>query len=211
MKYIYKPLILLALLNLTSVNAENSIFDEFIYKDINKIPKKRAGLLLGTAKYVKKGKQNYFYTYRIQAAVKLWKAKKIDAIVVSGDNGSKYYNETKTMFDDLVKQGIPAKYITKDHAGFRTFDSIVRAKDIFDLDDYIIITQEFHLKRALYIAHEKGHKAIGFAAHDIKGTNAAKRMEAREVLAGIKAFLDINFLNTKPKFTGKKIKVTYRK
>ncbi len=110
------------------------------------------------------------------------------------------------MFKDLVKAGIPAQYITKDYAGFRTFDSVIRAKAIFDLEDYIIISQEFHLKRALYIAHEKGHKAIGFAARDIKGTDAAKRMEAREFLAGIKAFLDINILNTQPKFYGKKSK-----
>jgi len=196
---------------LLNLHADKISFDTKIYKDIKNVPKKKAALLLGTAKYVKKGKQNYFYTYRIKAAVELWKAKKVDAIVVSGDNGTKYYDETTTMFKDLVKRGIPAKYIAKDHAGFRTFDSVVRAKEIFDLDDYIIISQEFHLKRALYIAKEKGQKTIGFAAHDIKGTNAAKRMEAREFLAGIKAFLDINILNTKPKFVGDKIKVTYRK
>ena len=211
MKFIYKSLFFLGLFNLISLNANEKNLEDSIYFDINKVPKKRAALLLGTAKYIKKGKKNYFYTYRIEAAIKLWKAKKIDAIVVSGDNGTRYYNETETMFKDLVKAGIPAQYITKDYAGFRTFDSVVRAKAIFDLDDYIIISQEFHLKRALYIAHEKSHKAIGFAARDIKGTDAAKRMEAREFLAGIKAFLDINILNTQPKFYGKKVKVNYRK
>lgn len=210
MHYFYKSLLFLVLFITTNINSKDTNSNSFIYKDINKIPKKRAALLLGTAKYVKKGKQNYFYTYRIKAVLELWKANKIDAIVVSGDNGTKYYNETETMFKDLVKKGIPAKYITKDYAGFRTFDSVVRAEAIFDLDDYIIVSQEFHLKRALYIAHEKGQKAIGFAAHDIKGTSAAKRMEAREFLAGIKAFLDINVLNTKPKFYGDKIKVNYR-
>lgn len=211
MKFIYKSLFFLGLFNLISLNANEKNLEDSIYFDINKVPKKRAALLLGTAKYIKKGKKNYFYTYRIEAAIKLWKAKKIDAIVVSGDNGTRYYNETETMFKDLVKAGIPAQYITKDYAGFRTFDSVIRAKAIFDLEDYIIISQEFHLKRALYIAHEKGHKAIGFAARDIKGTEAAKRMEAREFLAGIKAFLDINILNTQPKFYGKKVKVNYRK
>ncbi|WP_072679353.1 vancomycin high temperature exclusion protein [Arcobacter sp. LA11] len=211
MKFIQKLLLLLGLSTFLNLFANDIIEQKNIYKDIKKVPKKKAALLLGTAKYVKKGKQNYFYTYRIEAAVKLWKANKIDAIVVSGDNGTKYYDETTTMFKDLVKKGVPSEYIAKDHAGFRTFDSIVRAKEIFDLDDYIIISQEFHLKRALYIANEKGQKAIGFAARDIKGTNAAKRMEAREFLAGIKAFLDINVLDTKPKFTGKKIKVNYRK
>lgn len=210
MNFIYCLLTFLLLFTSSTLFANESDINNFIYKDIKEVPKKNAALLLGTAKYVKKGKQNYFYTYRIRAAIKLWEAKKIDAIVVSGDNGTRYYNETETMFRDLVKAGIPAKHIAKDYAGFRTFDSIVRAKEIFDLEDYIIITQEFHLKRALYLAHEKGHKAIGFAAHDIKGTDAAKRMEAREFLAGIKAYLDINLLNTQPKFLGKKVKVNYR-
>lgn len=210
MKFIYKSLLFFSLFNFFNLNANEKNIETSIYNNVEKIPKKKAALLLGTAKYIKKGKKNYFYTYRIEAAIKLWKAKKIDAIIVSGDNGTKYYNETETMFKDLVKAGVPAKYITKDYAGFRTFDSIIRAKAIFDLDDYIIISQEFHLKRALYIAHKKGHKAIGFAARDIKGTSAAKKMEAREFLAGIKAFLDVNILNTKPKFYGKKIKVIYR-
>lgn len=210
MKSLYKNLLFLILTILYPLNANEIDFESLIYKNIKKVPKKNAALLLGTAKYVKKGKQNYFYRYRIDAAIKLWKEKKINAIVVSGDNATKYYNETETMFKDLVKAGIPAKHIAKDYAGFRTFDSIVRAKAIFDLEDYIIISQEFHLKRALYIAHEKGHKAIGFAAHDLKGTNAAKKMEAREFLAGIKAYLDINLLNTQPKFYGKKVKVNYR-
>jgi SanA protein len=181
-----------------------------IYTDIKKVPAKKAALVLGTAKYVSKGKQNYFYTYRIRAAIKLWKAKKIDAIVVSGDK-STYYDEVTTMYKDLVKAGIPSQYITRDYAGFRTFDSIVRAGKIFDLNDYIIVSQKFHLNRALYLADAKGQKAIGFAAKAIEGTKAAKKMEDREALAQIKAFLDVNVLMTKPKVLGKKIKVTYRK
>ena len=191
-----------------TLNAEENKYK--IYEDIKKIPAKKAALVLGTAKYISKGKQNYFYTYRIRAAVKLWKAKKVDAIVVSGDK-STYYDEVNTMYKDLVKAGVPAKYIAKDYFGYRTFDSIVRANKIFDLDDYIIVSQKFHLKRALYLARAKGQKAIGFAAKDIEGTKAAKKMEDREALAQIKAFLDVNVLMTKPKVLGKKIKVNYRK
>jgi SanA protein len=181
-----------------------------IYTDIKKIPAKKAALVLGTAKYVSKGKQNYFYTYRIRAAVKLWKAKKVNAIVVSGDK-STYYDEVTTMYKDLIKAGVPSRYITKDYFGYRTFDSIVRAGKIFDLDDYIIVSQKFHLKRALYLADAKGQKAIGFVAKAIEGTKAAKKMEDRESLAQIKAFLDVNVLMTKPKVLGKKIKVNYRR
>ena len=190
-----------------TLNADDNIYK--IYEDIKKVPAKKAALVLGTAKYLSKGKQNYFYTYRIQAAAKLWKAKKVDAIVVSGDK-STYYDEVTSMYKDLIKAGVPSRYITKDYFGYRTFDSILRAKEVFDLDDYIIVSQKFHLNRALYIAHEKGQKAIGFSEKVIKGTKAYKKMEEREELAQIKAFLDINVLMTKPKVLGKKIKVNYR-
>ncbi len=182
-----------------------------IYTDIKKVPHKKAALLLGTAKYVAKGKKNYFYVYRIRAAVALWKAGKIDAIVVSGDNATKYYNETKRMEEDLIRAGVPKKYIAADYAGFRTLDSILRAEAIFDLKDYIIISQKFHLERALFIAKAKGQKVIGFAAKDIPGTKAAKKMAYREYLARVKAFLDVTILQTEPRFYGKKVKVNYRK
>jgi len=213
MNKILKSIILITLFVCVSSTYSfgNSSLESYIYKDIKKVPAKKAALVLGTSKYLKGGGKNYFYLYRIRAAVALWKAKKIKAIVVSGDHGTKYYNEVKTMTKDLVKAGVPAKYITKDHAGFRTFDSVVRAKEIFDLDDYIIVSQEFHIKRALYIAHAKGQKAIGFAAKDIKNTQAAKKMEVREFFAQAKAFLDLNVLDTKPKFLGEKVKVNYKK
>ena len=200
-------IILFLCIGVLNLSAEDNKYK--IYEDIKKIPAKKAALVLGTAKYVSKGKQNYFYTYRIQAAVKLWKAKKIDAIVVSGDK-SDHYDEVTNMYRDLIKAGVPLQYITKDYFGYRTFDSIVRAKEVFDLDDYIIVSQKFHLNRALYLAQEKGQKAIGFAAKVIEGSKAFKKMEEREELAQIKAFLDINILMTKPKVLGVKIKVNYR-
>jgi SanA protein len=132
----------------------------FIYHDVDNIPPKRAALVLGTAKYLKSGNVNYFYTYRIDATDKLFKAGKIKAIVVSGDNGEEEYDEPTQMRDDLIARGIPKEYITLDYAGFRTLDSIVRAEAIFDLSDYIIVSQQFHLDRAIYIAHAKGQKVL---------------------------------------------------
>jgi SanA protein len=182
-----------------------------LYTSTKKVPPKKAALLLGTAKYLRGGGKNYFYTYRIRAAVALWKAGKVKAIVVSGDNGTKYYDETTVMYKDLVKAGIPSRYITKDHAGFRTLDSLVRAEVIFDLKDYIIISQRFHLERALFIAKAKGQKTIGFVAKDIKGTSAYYRMKTREYLARVKAFLDVYILGTEPKFYGDKVEVEYKR
>ncbi len=183
----------------------------YIYDDLHTLPHKRAALLLGTTKYVARGRKNYFYLYRIRAAAALWKAHKIDAIVVSGDNGTRYYDETTAMYRDLIRAGVPARYITRDYAGFRTLDSVVRAQAIFGLKDYIIVSQRFHLERALFIAHAKGQQAIGFLAKDIPGTAAAYRMKIRELLARTKAFLDLYVLGTEPKFYGKKERVRYRR
>lgn len=182
-----------------------------LYNDIKKIPAKKSALVLGTAKYMVGGGKNYFYTYRIRAAATLFKAGKVKAIVVSGDNSTKYYNETSKMQKDLIKAGVPGSRITLDPLGVRTLDSVVRAEAIFDLKDYIIVSQKFHLERALFIAKAKGQKVIGFMAKDIPGTTAAYRMKAREYLARAKAFLDVYILHTKPKFDGKKEKVNYKK
>lgn len=183
----------------------------YIYQNISKIPSKRAALLLGTSKYVSKGRKNYFYTYRIDATVALYKAGKIKAVVVSGDNGTKYYDEPTTMQKDLIKAGIPKRYITLDYAGFRTLDSVVRAKAVFGLDDYIIISQKFHLQRALYIAHAKDQQVIGFRAKDFEGTAADYRMKFREHLARAMAFVDIYIIHKEPRFYGKKEHVEYKK
>ena len=211
---ILKCLIILFLFGVASIYALdryiNYTTQSAIYTDINKVPHKKAALLLGTAKYVARGKKNYFYVYRIRAAVALWKAGKVDAILVSGDNASKYYNETIRMQKDLIKAGVPKKYIALDYDGFRTLDSVVRAEAIFDLKEYIIISQKFHLERAIYIAKAKGQNVIGFAAKDIPGSKAARKMEFREYFARVKAFLDVTILNTRPALLGDKVKVNYK-
>ncbi len=181
----------------------------YIYKNLQNIPAKKAALVLGCSKYLKSGRKNYFYKYRIEATVKLFKAGKVKAIVVSGDNGNKSYDEPTQMHDDLVKAGIPSKYIQLDYAGFRTLDSIVRAKAIFDLEDYVIVSQRFHLERAIYIAGVKGQKVVGFVAKSFPNTIWEKRMRRRELLARVKAVLDVNIFGVEPKFYGEKVKVIY--
>lgn len=182
----------------------------FIYTSVKDIPPKRSALVLGCSKYLRGDRINYFYKYRIEATVKLWRAGKIKAIVVSGDNGHKGYDEPTQMRDDLVKAGIPARYIQLDYAGFRTLDSIVRAEAIFDLEDYILVSQRFHLERAIFIAHEKKQKVIGFIAKGFSNTIWAKRMRRREFLARIKAWLDLKVFGVEPKFYGEKVKVNYK-
>lgn len=174
-----------------------------IYYSTKEIPPRNVALVLGTAKYIKRGKINYFYKYRIDAAAKLFKDGKVKAILVSGDNATKYYNEPRRMYKDLVRAGVPKNKIYLDFAGFRTLDSIKRANKIFGLKKFVIISQKFHLERAIFLANKSGADAIGFAAKSLPNTAASLRMRFREYLARVKAFLDVYILHTTPKFFGK--------
>lgn len=178
---------------------------EDVYSKINDLPKNKVGLLLGTSKYMAKGGINLYYAYRIDAAVALFKAGKIDYILVSGDNGSEYYDEPTTFKGDLIKRGIPEDRIVLDFAGFRTLDSVVRAKEVFGQDAFTIISQKFHNERAIYLAKNFKIDAIAFNAKDV-GNLYGLRTRGREYLARVKASIDVLF-NVQPKFLGEKIQI----
>ena len=171
-----------------------------VYDSINDIPKNKVGLLLGTGKYATSGNINLFYKYRIDAAVKLYKAGKIDYILVSGDNSRKDYDEPTDFKKDIISKGVPSDRIILDYAGFRTLDSVVRAKEIFGQTSITIISQKFHNQRAIYIAKQFGINAVGFNAKDVYNAHF------REYLARSKASLDLVF-NVQPKFLGEKITI----
>jgi SanA protein len=174
-----------------------------IKSQVNEVQTKKVGLVLGTSKYVVNGGQNLFFKYRIDATVQLYKQGKINHILVSGDNGHKSYNEPEEMRKELIKHEIPYDKITLDYAGFRTFDSMIRCKEVFCQTDIIIITQRFHLHRSLFLANRFGMKAIGFEAKAVPKAYAIKTT-VREYFARVKALLDIYILNTSPKFLGQK-------
>ncbi|QXP51614.1 vancomycin high temperature exclusion protein [Cellulophaga sp. HaHa_2_1] len=179
--------------------------EEQTYTSVDKIPTNKVGLILGTAKRLVSGHPNPYYTNRITATIALYKANKIKFVLVSGDNGSIYYNEPKAIKKDLIKGGIPEDKIFLDYAGFRTLDSMMRAKHVFGLTSVTVISQEFHNDRAIYLAHKKGLKAIGFNAKDITGKNGLK-VQLREYFARVKVFLDL-LTNKQPKFYGEKIEI----
>ncbi|QWX84102.1 YdcF family protein [Cellulophaga sp. HaHaR_3_176] len=183
----------------------NNSTKEKTFDSIQKIPKNKVGIILGTSKRLTNGKPNRYYSYRIDATVELFNAKKIEYILVSGDNGTIYYNEPDSIKKDLIKAGIPEEKIFLDYAGFRTLDSMVRAKHVFGLNKATIISQEFHNDRAIYLAQNKGLDAIGYNAKDINGTNGFK-VQLREYFARVKVFLDI-ITNKQPKFYGDKIEI----
>ncbi len=175
------------------------------YTNIENLPKNKVGLVLGTARGLMEGGLNPYYSHRIEAAISLYKAGKIDYILVSGDNGSMYYNEPIAIQKDLVKGGIPEEKIFLDYAGFRTLDSMVRAKAVFGLDSVTVISQEFHNERAIFLARRKGLNAIGFNAEDIEGQQGLK-VHFREYFARVKVFIDL-LLNTQPRYYGDQITI----
>ncbi len=179
--------------------------EEQLFEDTANIPENKAGLLLGTAKYLRNGNINLYYKYRIDAAVKLFRSGKIEYIIASGDNGTKSYDEPTQMRKDLIKKGIPENRIYCDYAGFRTLDSVVRCKEIFGQQKITIISQKFHNERAVFIAKSKGIDAVGFAAKEIKGRYGLK-VRIREKFARVKLILDLMF-GIGPKFLGKKIDI----
>lgn len=181
-------------------SAESKVFSETANIEKNKV-----GLVLGTAKHLKSGHLNLYFKYRIDATVKLYKAGKIEFVLVSGDNGNTEYDEPTDFKEALVERGIPAEKIYLDYAGFRTLDSVVRAKEIFGQEKITIISQQFHNERAIFLAEKKGIDALGFNAQDVSGRYGLK-VRLREYLARTKVFIDI-VLGVKPKFLGDKIEI----
>jgi len=176
-----------------------------IYSNVTKIPHNKVGLVLGTSKHLTSGNNNAYYTYRINATVKLYQQGKIDFILVSGDNATIYYDEPTTMKNDLIAQGIPANKIFLDYAGFRTLDSVVRSKKVFGQSSITIISQKFHIERAIYIAQHNNMNAVGFVASRVSNKYGLKT-KIREKFARVKVILDLIF-NVQPKFLGDPIKI----
>lgn len=176
-----------------------------IFSEVKQVPVTRVGLVFGTTDRVN-GRENLYFRYRIEAATKLWKAGKLETLIVSGDNRSRYYNEPDKMKQALVERGIPAERIVCDFAGLRTLDSVVRAKEIFGADPILFISQRFQNERAIYLAKANGIRAYGFNAEDVE-TQAGLKTKLREVGARVKMWLDVNFLNTRPKHLGEKVEL----
>ncbi|WP_080928023.1 SanA/YdcF family protein [Vibrio nigripulchritudo] len=176
-----------------------------IYYEAESLPNHDVAMVLGTSKYIGK-KLNDFYTNRISTAIQLFQDNKVTSYLLSGDNAHRSYNEPWTMKRDLLKAGVPEDAIYLDYAGFRTLDSVVRAKEIFEADDFIIITQAFHCERALYIADYHDIDAVCLAVPGPEGTSGWF-VRLREVLARANALVDLYIIDKQPKFLGPKVPI----
>lgn len=177
----------------------------FLYSNTRDIPHNETGIVLGTSKYTKDGERNQFYTKRLHAAKKLYDAGKINYLIVSGDNRAANYNEPEAMRRDLIDLGIPPQKIYADYAGFRTLDSMVRAKYIFGQQKFTVISQKFHNQRAIFIARNKDLHVIGFNASDVT-TRYGIRVIARELFARVKVFYDL-YTESEPHFYGDAVSI----
>ena len=175
----------------------HSVTTPSIYSSIDELPKTKYHiLLLGTSKFIdpngKKLHENLYYKARIASVVELYKSGRVKSILISGDRTGEY-NEPEDMKKDLIKAGINAKLISEDFDGFRTFDSIIRMRQQLQGNETIlIVSQYFHLERAIYLARQKGMEAEGYAA---KGSMTLSMIQ-REFLAKPRIILDIYLLNT---------------
>ncbi|NVK63882.1 MAG: YdcF family protein [Flavobacteriales bacterium] len=177
----------------------------FVSGDFNELPKVKVGIVPGTIRYLSSGQPNLYFSYRIDAAAELYRSGKISHLLISGDNGTKGYNEPQDMKNALMEKGIPAAAITLDYAGFDTYDSMIRAREVFGQDRYIVISQEFQNERAVYIARRFGIEAYGFNAKDVKNYGGI-RTKLRESLARVKAFVEVQ-LGVQPTYLGEKIRI----
>ena len=213
MKQIFKYLFILSffgiiIMTILTVWANVSVIRAsrlYVTDDINKLNSVKVGLVLGTSRNVKGGSRNTFFFNRIDAAAELFESGKIKYIIVSGDNGEKDYNEPQDMREELVKKGIPDSVIFLDYAGFRTLDSVIRAREIFGQKTFIIISQKFHNERAVYLARKNGIEAYGYNAKEVEPMQGVKT-KVREFFARDKVFVDLLF-GVDPKFMGEKVKI----
>ncbi len=179
--------------------AEGRCFDA-----VKAVPAAPVAVVLGTSAHLPDGRANLFFLPRMEAAAALFKAGKVKALIVSGDNGTQGYDEPTEMKRVLMQMGVPGEKIVCDYAGFRTLDSVVRAREVFGQQRVIFVSQRFHNARAIYLAAAFGIEAFGLDARDVPVTLSMKTF-LREKLACVKAVLDVNLLGTKPKYLGEKV------
>ena len=209
-KKVIKGIIVVALFILAFIIYSNVRISSYsktrVYDDLSDIPHYHTALVLGTSPEGRFGDPNRFFIARINAAAELYESGKIDRILVSGDNRHKDYNEPAAMRVALIEKGIPEDIIFLDYAGFRTFDSVVRAKEVFGQSAFIVVSQKFHTERAVFIAGKKGIDAIGYNATDVSLRSGGIITHVREWGARCKVFLDLLF-GKKPHFLGEPIDI----
>lgn len=172
-----------------------------LYPDKAALPANQVGVVLGTSPLRVGGQPNPFFENRMDAAAALYRAGKVKHLLLSGDNGTRDYDEPAAMRQALVRRGVPASATTLDDAGFRTLDTMARAARVFGLARATIITDDFHEPRALFLAQSFGVDAVGYPSEPVP-FRYSKKTRFREVASRVVAWLDVRVLHTQPHFDG---------
>jgi SanA protein len=170
--------------------------EDRVFEQIDNVPENEVGLVLGTAKWTAKGKLNRFFSYRMDAAFRLYRSGKVRRLLLSGNGTDPGQLEPEQMKTDLIARGIPAGALDIDNGGIRTLDSIARAKRVYGLDRMTIVSQEFHNRRALFFCRAFGMDAVGFNAQEVPVSEAPRTL-LREFLARVDAVLEIACIDHK--------------
>lgn len=190
--------ILMIIILAVPVYVKYSVGRSIFQKSVN-LPHKEFAIVLG-AGVKKNGKPGCFLKQRLDDSVYLYNKGIIKKVLVSGDNGEKSYDEISAMNQYLLNAGIPQNKIFGDYAGFDTYSTMSRASKVFGIKDAVIVTQKFHLIRSVYLAQQKGIKAVGYSS----SSKGQRQYFTREWFATIKSFFDC-VIDRKPKFLGKKV------
>ncbi len=181
------------------LNAEEST------AEVSEVPRAEVAIVPG-AGVNPDGTMSTMLADRVRMASALWHAGKVEKVLVSGDHGRWVYDEPDTMRKALVRDGVAAEDVFEDHAGFDTWATMVRARSIFEVDDAVVITQGFHMARALYLADAAGIEATGLTSdlhpYGVQGTKS----DVRELLSRVKSIVDVT-LDT-PAMAGPKIPIS---
>lgn len=175
-----------------------------VHSDVQDIPANKVGLVLGTSSNLRGGHANPFFTGRMEAAAELYRAGKVRHLLLSGDNRKAGYDEPTAMRAALLERGVPENAMTLDYAGFRTLDSVVRAKEVFGVTQLTIITDDFHAERSVLLARHFGLDARAYCSKGVP-LRWSKKTRLREIGARGKALLDLYVLRTAPHFLGRRI------
>ncbi|MDY6900895.1 MAG: ElyC/SanA/YdcF family protein [Cyanobacteriota bacterium] len=180
----------------------NTVTKSSRYSDVEQIPSQRVAIVLGAGIYGEH--PSPMLADRISAAVKLYKLGRVQKLLMSGDNSREDYDEVTVMQRYAVKLGIPQKDITLDYAGFKTYQSCYRAKEIFGVKQAVVVTQNFHLPRAVYLCNQLGVDAMGLGTPDWESyrQETVMRLTLREYISTIKALWQVHITRPQPTFLG---------
>lgn len=174
----------------------------YLYTDIENVPKTDAALVLGAS--VRRGEPSPVLEERAYMAAELYRAGKVSKILVTGDNSALSHDEVTPVRKYLIAAGIPAPDIFLDHAGFDTYSSMYRAHAVFEANSVTVVTQDFHLPRAVYLARRMGIDAYGMRAEP---SGVSIKNYLREVPASANALYEL-LIHREPKYLGDKIPLT---